>query len=1026
MMRIETFVLKALSKSIRPFSKPTADRLRRHAKRHALRNAANQTPSLTNIPQLTDEQIQWLRDTAAAAINLPTSCAQGTIDLTRCAVHIHAFYPDLIGPILKTIHEAGGGQLSIYVTTVDETGFLATEQISRELGIPLQQIHIVENRGRDLGPLFTALKHLFEKYDYICHLHTKRSPHTAFGDAWREYLIDALVGTAEQIQNQIAYLDNNPNCGLLYPANFPQIRPYTVSTAIAPYANKLLSRLDRSWKYRLLDFPAGSMCWIRSNCFAPYLTKMPALDEYEPEASQVDLTLAHAWERCLSLVPTLQGFTANSFKTRMIRTPARKTQPTQTRVGWNRDTPSVALSPKKDLAPTNYYYNPKSLNIHWVIPTFGGPGAGGHRTIFRMMSFLEEFGHRQTIWLQNSDPSISEGMYLERIREWYEDLTHVHVKRLPENVDWIDGDVVVATDCWTAYPVRSMSRFKERFYLIQDFEPSFHAAGDLYLTAESTYKFGFAGLCAGNWLLDIAHSYGMWARSWNLCVDHDTYNCKYRWDRHTQSDQPLHIAFYARIKTERRAVRLGLYALNELYRHGANIRVTLFGQENLDTAEVIFPFVNRGILSEAELSRLYNDADIGVVFSATNYSLIPLEMMACGLPVVELNTPSTRAAFSDDVVCFADPSISGIVDSVDLLLKDPEYRTELSERGRKYATDFMWKDSARAIEAAILERLRGKDFTPVPPPRTQMSAPAKRSATATVVIPTHNAGAKFEEVLNILQAQDTPWKYDILVIDSDSSDGTRELVRSKKIRLHEIKKEEFQHGRTRNLGASLSDSDFIAFITQDATPLDQFWLRNLIAGFDYGDRVAGVFGRHKAYPDHDAFTHRDINFMFDRFARLGKLYDWDTDFKESSRGSVHWKLLLAFYSDNNSAMRRSVWENIPYPEIEWGEDQVWSWNVIQAGFQKAYADNAVVLHSHDTEKIASSKSARHECDLFGKYFGFEFSENGQQALLAMKDRIRSERRFGHSRDLSEEVIEARVRQVVSETIGRAYRQFGLT
>lgn len=40
---------------------------------------------------------------------------------------------------------------------------------------------------------------------------------------------------------------------------------------------------------------------------------------------------------------------------------------------------------------------------------------------------------------------------------------------------------------------------------------------------------------------------------------------------------------------------------------------------------------------------------------------------------------------------------------------------------------------------------------------------------------------------------------------------------------------------------------------------------------------------------------------------------------------------MHFYSDNNSAMARSVWKEIPYPEVDWGEDAVWAWGALQAG-----------------------------------------------------------------------------------------------
>ena len=73
-------------------------------------------------------------------------------------------------------------------------------------------------------------------------------------------------------------------------------------------------------------------------------------------------------------------------------------------------------------------------------------------------------------------------------------------------------------------------------------------------------------------------------------------------------------------------------------------------------------------------------------------------------------------------------------------------------------------------------------------------------------------------------------EFEVLLIDSSSNDGFIEkLPQDKRIRLHKINKEDFGHGRTRNLGVELSRGEYVAFITQDAIPANRMWLMNLIA-----------------------------------------------------------------------------------------------------------------------------------------------------------------------------------------------------
>ena len=101
-------------------------------------------------------------------------------------------------------------------------------------------------------------------------------------------------------------------------------------------------------------------------------------------------------------------------------------------------------------------------------------------------------------------------------------------------------------------------------------------------------------------------------------------------------------------------MELGLLALELLAERGPEFEVHLFGSDApLDFAA--FPAVNHGVVPPDALAELYRACDVGLCFSATNYSLIPQEMMACGLPVLELDGPSTRAVFPPGVVTLAGP-----------------------------------------------------------------------------------------------------------------------------------------------------------------------------------------------------------------------------------------------------------------------------------------------------------------------------------------------------------------------------------
>lgn len=541
------------------------------------------------------------------------------------------------------------------------------------------------------------------------------------------------------------------------------------------------------------------------------------------------------------------------------------------------------------------------------------------------------------------------------------------------------GDVIIATDCWTVYPVLSTANFKERFYFIQDYEPNFHPAGENYLVAEQTYRMGLCGLCAGDWLKQKMQAFGMWVRKWDLAVDRDFYFPEAKSELDYSSDQEVRIAFYARGCTPRRAKRLGIAAFQELQRRGLSFRVVMFGEEPENDAHS-FNYEERGVLPPEKLAEVYRKCHIGVVFSTTNYSLVPLEMMACDLPVVEIDTESTRAIFKDGEVSFGAPDPSKIADAIEELTRNAGLRARRKEKACNFVSGLSWENSVRSVETAIRDRLDERGFHAIEP--EQICAPAlHRKPYASVFIPAFNAGPQFKAVLERLTGQDTPFKYDILVIDSGSSDDTLDVIKSfraKNVRLQQIANKEFQHGRTRNLGIASTEGDYVAILTQDALPSDRHWLARLIGGFAVSPRVGGVIGRHKAYPEHGPFIARDLNAMFDRLADFGPLCSLEQGLPSFIYpAGLHWQMTLQFYSDINSAMARSVWKVLPYPEIDWGEDQVWAWEMLRAGFHKAYIDDACVFHSHRYTPEERYNVSITEGSLFARHFGWNMHPNPQ-------------------------------------------------
>lgn len=252
-----------------------------------------------------------------------------------------------------------------------------------------------------------------------------------------------------------------------------------------------------------------------------------------------------------------------------------------------------------------------------------------------------------------------------------------------------------------------------------------------------------------------------------------------------------------------------------------------------------------------------------------------------------------------------------------------------------------------------------------------------------VVVPTKNAISCLPRVMEKVLQQRTPWPYEVIAIDSGSRDGTAEYLRGlDRVRVLEIAPHDFGHGRTRNLGVEHADAEFVAFLTHDAEPVDEFWLANLVAACEQDPRIAGVFGRHVAHTDASAFTKSDLDEHFRGFLEHPLIVYRDLD-QPRYAADIGWRQFLHFYSDNNSLMRKSVWRTFPYPDVEFAEDQLWARAIIEAGFWKAYAPDAVVYHSHDYSFLEQLRRAFDESRNFSKYFGYKLSPNVADAMVTM-------------------------------------------
>jgi glycosyltransferase involved in cell wall biosynthesis len=165
------------------------------------------------------------------------------------------------------------------------------------------------------------------------------------------------------------------------------------------------------------------------------------------------------------------------------------------------------------------------------------------------------------------------------------------------------------------------------------------------------------------------------------------------------------IAVYARRETERRAVSLAMAGLAVLAERRPTIRPVLFGSRQ--KAKLPFGAEDLGVAPPRRLAELYREASAGIVFSLTTHSLVAHEMMASGLPTVELEGDNVGSALgaSGELVELAARRPDAIADAVERLLDDRESAAAMARRARAFVEERTWERAGDQIESALREFL---------------------------------------------------------------------------------------------------------------------------------------------------------------------------------------------------------------------------------------------------------------------------------------------------------------------------------
>ena len=229
----------------------------------------------------------------------------------KIAVHIHLFYVDLLEEFCQYLGNMPY-KFDVLVSVTDESSIdMVTERLKELTMVNGVTVKKVENRGRDVAPFLSSFGKDVLNYDYICHVHSKKSLYTGSEQTeWRKHLLDGLFISDIHIR-KIFYIMENKNVGMVYPETFIRM-PYCGHTWLRNTASRdeLLERIgvDSYLPETYFDYPMGTMFWAKVDAIRQFFEADIKTGEFPAENKQNDGTIAHAFERCLGHTVYYNGY----------------------------------------------------------------------------------------------------------------------------------------------------------------------------------------------------------------------------------------------------------------------------------------------------------------------------------------------------------------------------------------------------------------------------------------------------------------------------------------------------------------------------------------------------------------------------------------------------------------------------------------------------------------------------------------------------------------------------------------------
>ncbi|MDN3522088.1 rhamnosyltransferase WsaF family glycosyltransferase [Halomonas ramblicola] len=348
--------------------------------------------------------------------------------------------------------------------------------------------------------------------------------------------------------------------------------------------------------------------------------------------------------------------------------------------------------------------------ITWFLPPVTHALKGGVRTVFMLAQhFSEEWGTLNNIVVYSHFGKPFNSQELSDSLQYFFPNLRFFITvfvRGRDDIDKIPPSNVSFCTLWTtAYLQLKYNKTSRKFYLMQDYEPNFYAAGNLFGLIEQTYRFGFSCIANTSGVGNKYKQYSSDVVMFSPGVDQKQFKFD---EEKSRIGRPVRIVFYGRPSNPRNCFYLGLETLKAVKRKlKDNVQIISVGEEWDEERYGVEGIVeNWGLLKTmGEVAALYRSSDLGLVYMMTPHpSYQPLEYMASGCVTVTNHNENNQWLLNEENALLIEPNPEIAAQKIHDLVRDNERWMSLREQGRITVSKFSWDSVFEIVKKRLTLR----------------------------------------------------------------------------------------------------------------------------------------------------------------------------------------------------------------------------------------------------------------------------------------------------------------------------------